>query len=67
MPRLIVLDIAPATETHCGDGHAECQFLEQGLGRCRVWSLPGEDLLHDDDVGYVRLHKCSAAEQRAKQ
>lgn len=65
MPRLIVLDISPATDRHCGDGRGRfCRGVFGITDHCRPFRAK---LTWSDVHGeYFRLPECIAAEQRAK-
>lgn len=64
--RLIVLDISPATETHCGlCGGGRCPGANSKHDKCRRFRLP---LTWDGMYGeYLRLPECIAAEKAQKE
>ena len=68
MKRLITLDIAPATATHCGLGGSQGRPCSQATtrGRCRAFGrqVLGVDLEANE---YLRLPECLAAEKGASE
>ena len=63
MKRLIMVDISPATDTHCGHGPKQCQNRSWFIPlRCDVF--PNRPLLPDASLEFRRLPECIAAEKK---
>lgn len=63
MSRMIRLNIAPATETHCGDGVHTCPLITLDVDYCQAFGSLGYDTAAKE---YRRLPACIAAEVGAE-
>lgn len=67
MTRMIKLSIAPATETHCGDGDRRCPQWDPGYVTCGAfWKDPADTEYDHRKMEYKRLPACIAAEVGAE-
>lgn len=62
--RTIRLQIAAATETHCGGRRYLCKYMDASWPRCNAF--PDRDPKYDTNgSSYFRLPECIAAEKEA--